>query len=255
MELKPITQEGIPAALQKAERYRLLNESSAAESICLDVLEIDPKNQEALVSLLLSITDQFGEELSEGVHRARDVLPKLTDEYERAYYAGIISERRANAQLHRGALGFWSSVASGAVSSGHATWYEKAEKMRPSGNDEAILRWNTCVRMLKRGTSACRRARRSMSRRRMTKRLSSRGAIATRDLLSPVRDMRFFAPLGMTPAVGITVTSTVRAARSGDFERVDLVGAQRDVERGDRVLQMTELRRADNWCGDIALRE
>src|SRR3954465_2410942 len=98
MNLKPITREGIPAALQKAERYRLLNESSAAESICLDVLEIDPGNQEELVSLILSITDQFTEEIAEGVHRAREVLPKLSDEYERTYYAGIICERRARAQ-------------------------------------------------------------------------------------------------------------------------------------------------------------
>jgi hypothetical protein len=146
MDLKPITHEGIPAALQKAERYRLLNESSAAESICLDVLEIDPANQEALVSLLLSITDQFAEEMSDGLHRARAVLPRLTDEYERVYYAGIICERRARAQLQRGALGSaevaaeWFRQAMG--------WYEKAEKMRPSGNDESILRWNTCVRML-----------------------------------------------------------------------------------------------------------
>jgi len=80
MDLKPITREGIPAALQKAERYRLLNDSSAAESICLDILEIEPENQAALVTLLLSITDQFVEELADGVHRAREVLPRLTDD-------------------------------------------------------------------------------------------------------------------------------------------------------------------------------
>jgi len=45
MNLKPITHQGIPAALEKAERYRLLNDSAAAESICLDVLDVDPKNQ------------------------------------------------------------------------------------------------------------------------------------------------------------------------------------------------------------------
>jgi tetratricopeptide (TPR) repeat protein len=146
MQLKPITREGIPAALQKAERYRLLNESAAAESICLDVLEVDPKNQEALVYLLLSVTDQFTEELSEGVHRAREVIPRLTDEYERAYYAGIICERRANAQLHRGALG--SAEVAAEWFHDAMTWYEKAEKIRPAGNDEAILRWNTCVRLL-----------------------------------------------------------------------------------------------------------
>lgn len=146
MQLKPITREGVPAALQKAERYRLLNDSAAAESICLDVLEVEPANQRALVSLLLAITDQFKEELSEGLHRAREVLPQLTDEYQRAYYAGIICERRANAQLHRGALGS-AEVASGWFRDA-MTWYEKAEQIRPSGNDEAILRWNTCVRML-----------------------------------------------------------------------------------------------------------
>ena len=146
MQLKPITREGIGAALQKAERYRLLNESWAAESICLDVLEIDPGNQEALVALLLSITDQFGEDLAEGVHRAREVLPRLTDEYERAYYAGIICERRARAHLNRASLGS-ADVASEWFHEA-MNWYEKAEVMRPHGNDEAILRWNTCVRML-----------------------------------------------------------------------------------------------------------
>ncbi len=148
MQLKPITHEGIPAALQKAERYRLLNDSSAAESICLDVLEIDPANQEALVSLLLSITDQFVEEMSDNTRRARDVLPRLTDEYDRIYYAGIISERRARAQLQRGALGS-ADVASAGFREAMRS-YERAEAMRPAGNDEAILRWNTCVRMLAR---------------------------------------------------------------------------------------------------------
>jgi hypothetical protein len=148
MNLKPITHEGIPAALQKAERYRLLNESSAAESICLDVLEIDPTNQEALVALLLAITDQFGEEMSDGVHRAREVLPRIRDEYERNYYSGIICERRARAQLHRGALG--SAEVAAEWFREAMEWYEKAESMRPHGNDESILRWNTCVRMLSR---------------------------------------------------------------------------------------------------------
>ena len=148
MNLKPITREGIPAALQRAERYRLLNDSSAAESICLDVLEIDPTNQEALVSLLLAITDQFGEEMSDGVHRAREVLPRIQDEYERTYYSGIICERRARAQLHRGALG--SAEVAAEWFREAMTWYEKAEAMRPHGNDESILRWNTCVRMLSR---------------------------------------------------------------------------------------------------------
>src|SRR6185369_1916822 len=131
MELKPITREGIPAALQKAERYRLLNDSSAAESICLDVLENEPDNQTALVTLLLAITDQFGDELSEGVRRAREVLPRLADEYERVYYAGIICERRGRAQLHRSALGSAEVAADWFREA--MRWYEKAEAVRPAG--------------------------------------------------------------------------------------------------------------------------
>lgn len=146
MELKPITREGVPAALQKAERYRLLNDSSAAESICLDILEVEPSNQQALITLLLSITDQFGEELSEGVRRAREVLPRLQDDYKRAYYSGIICERRATAQLHRSALGAADIAAEWFREA--MSWYERAEAIRPTGNDEAILRWNTCVRLL-----------------------------------------------------------------------------------------------------------
>jgi tetratricopeptide (TPR) repeat protein len=146
MTLKPITREGIPAALQKAERYRLLNDSSAAESICLDVLQVDAANQEATITLLLSITDQFNEELSDRLHRAREVLPSIRDDYKRNYYAGIVCERRAKAHLHHGALGS-ADVASESFREA-MTWYEKAERMRPAGNDEAILRWNTCVRML-----------------------------------------------------------------------------------------------------------
>src|ERR671925_634279 len=147
-EPKPITKEGIPAALQKAERYRIINDPTSAESICLDVLRVSPENQQALVILLLAITDQFGEAPTEGVRRAQEVLPRLHDEYKRAYYAGIICERCAKAQLRSGTpragemAYHWLREA--------MSWYEKAEAQRPAGNDEAILRWNTCARMLSR---------------------------------------------------------------------------------------------------------
>ena len=44
VELKRISQAALPAALAKAERYRLLNEPEQAESICRDVLAVEPKN-------------------------------------------------------------------------------------------------------------------------------------------------------------------------------------------------------------------
>jgi hypothetical protein len=147
-EPKPISRESIPVALQKAERYRVINDPSSAESICLDVLRVDPRSQEALITLLLAITDQFAEAPAERVRRAQELLPRLEDEYRRTYYAGIIAERCAKAHLRRGAMGsgevayHWFRQA--------MDWYEKAEARRPAGNDEAILRWNTCARILAR---------------------------------------------------------------------------------------------------------
>ena len=93
MELKSLHKDAIPNALAKAERYRLLHEPWQSESICQDVLRVDPENQAALVTLLLALTDQFGQAFK--VQEAKDVVPRLKDEYDRCYYSGIISERRA----------------------------------------------------------------------------------------------------------------------------------------------------------------
>ena len=147
-QLKPLSTAGVPAALHKAERYRLLNDSSAAESICLDILQVDPENQAAVVVLLLSITDQFAEGASDAVRRAQEVVPRLRDEYKRAYYSGIICERRAKALLRQGQMGAGEMAYDWLVEA--MVWYEKAEAMRQPGNDEAILRWNTCARILNR---------------------------------------------------------------------------------------------------------
>ena len=59
IELKKLPTESIPAALEMARRYRLLNEPDAAESICLDILVVDPRHQETLITLLLALTDKF----------------------------------------------------------------------------------------------------------------------------------------------------------------------------------------------------
>lgn len=145
-ELKPISRDAVPEALAKVERYRLLNEPWQAESICLDVLRVEPDNAQALIMLLLSLTDQFGKGVSQA--RAREVLPKLKGEYERAYYAGIIAERWADALLRQGAPGAgFTAYQSLREAMEH---YERAESVRPAGNDDALLRWNTCARILMR---------------------------------------------------------------------------------------------------------
>jgi len=145
-ELKPVSQLAIPEALEKAHRYRLLNEPSQAESICLDILRIDPANQDAVITLLLALTDQFGGDVSPA--RAREVLPSLTGEYERAYYSGIISERSARARLKLRIPG--ANFVAYREFHDAMRFYEQAETVRPSGNDDSILRWNTCARTLMR---------------------------------------------------------------------------------------------------------
>jgi hypothetical protein len=144
-ELKRITPEAIPAALAKAERYRLLNEPEEAESICLDIVAADPGNQAALVMLLLSLTDQFRGGRAQCFVEAQAVLPRLDGDYERLYYAGILWERRATARLDRGGVGSAEVVFPWLRKA--MEYYEKAEAIRPPGNDDAILRWNTCVRL------------------------------------------------------------------------------------------------------------
>ena len=145
-KLKPISTAGVSVALQRAERYRLLNEPSLAESICLDVLDLEPENQRALVTLLLAVTDQFGHGAS--VTKARELLPRLKGEYERSYFAGIIAERAAHAQLRKGAPNAAFSAYDSLIDA--MQWYEQAIELRPQGNDDAILRWNTCARILMR---------------------------------------------------------------------------------------------------------
>ena len=145
-DLKPISNEAVPKALEKAERYRLLNEPGLAESICLDILAVLPSHQEALISLLLARTDQFDRGVT--MQSAEDVLPRIEGEYDRAYYAGLIWERQGHAHLRQYALCSHANTF-------HALreamkHYERAETLRPHGNDDAILRWNACARVLMR---------------------------------------------------------------------------------------------------------
>jgi hypothetical protein len=148
-ELKPISAAGVVEALEKAARYRLLGEPSLAESICLDVLRQDPENQRALILLLLELTDQFGQGISPT--QAREILPRLKDEYQRSYYTGMIWERSAHAQLREASP--TSAFTAYDAFRKAMECYEQAMDLRPAGNDDAILRWNTCARVLMRNPS------------------------------------------------------------------------------------------------------
>jgi hypothetical protein len=143
-ELKPLSKEAVPAALEKAKHYRLLNEPGAAESICMDILAVEPANQEALINIVLAMTDRFSKDYAIGDSRVQDYLSAITDEYERAYYTGITYERRAKATLHKGGLNAYELFLQA------MDWFEKAGKIRPAGNDDTILRWNGCARIIMR---------------------------------------------------------------------------------------------------------
>lgn len=143
-KLKSISHAGIAEALAKVELYRYLNEPEESESICRDILAIEPKQQLALRLLGLSITDQFTGGVADRHRDAEEVFLKLTDVYERFYYTGILYERRAKAQLCAGQLPHTLLP----LFERALQCFGEAEKIRPAGNDDAILRWNRCVRLL-----------------------------------------------------------------------------------------------------------
>jgi tetratricopeptide (TPR) repeat protein len=143
-ELKTISKGGIAEALAKAKHYRYLNQAEEAESICRDILAIDPENQLALRLLGLAITDQFSGATTDRRQEAQECFEKLTSPYERSYYLGILHERRAKAQMRAGHLAH-SLIASFERA---MQCFEDAEKIRPHGNDDALLRWNRCLRLL-----------------------------------------------------------------------------------------------------------
>jgi len=154
-KLKALDPQGIPAALAKAERYRFLNEPREAESICRDILEVDAFGQGrsggAVAVMILALTDQFagygGMSNPTSPDRVLPLIEKLESAYDRAYLSGVICERWAKAELARGLehtpghlIFDWISKA--------MSHFEQAERLAPGGNEDAVLRWNSCVRIL-----------------------------------------------------------------------------------------------------------
>ena len=145
-ELKRLHPEAVAAALEKARHYRLLNEPTEAESICLDVLEVDPANQRALVLMLLAATDRFDDGHSDALPRAKAALARVEDPYERAYFGGIVLERWAKSRLKHGGMGASELVYD--LLRQAMDKFEEASALAAKGNDEALLRWNTCARLI-----------------------------------------------------------------------------------------------------------
>jgi hypothetical protein len=143
--LKPLSKEAVGHALARAEHYRLLNQPGVAESICLDILGADAGNQKAKIILLLSLTDQFGQKQSKP-KMAEDIANSLSDPYSKLYYLGIIHERQGNTSLNSSIPGSGFDAYEWYLEA--MDYYEQADEINPSGNEDVVLRWNTCARVI-----------------------------------------------------------------------------------------------------------
>ena len=144
LKLKTISTDGIAEAISKAEVYRYLNEPEESESICHDILAVDPENQTALRILGLAITDEFVGQSSDRYSEAESMFLRLTDAYEQQYCMGLLCERQAKAQMRAARPSHAVTV----LFQEAMRHFEAAEKIHPPNNDDAILRWNRCLRLL-----------------------------------------------------------------------------------------------------------
>jgi hypothetical protein len=147
-DLKPLSEDAIPSALEKAKHYRLLNEPGAAESICRDILRVRPGDQDTLIVLVLAMSDHFGQDYIVAHQDIETVLGQITNDYQHRYYHGLVWERRGLAQLKQGGPG--SSFNAYECLREAMEHYMEAERLRQTGNDDPVLRWNYCVRLIER---------------------------------------------------------------------------------------------------------
>lgn len=144
-KLNRISHDAIPMALAKARQYRSLREPEQAESICLDILAIEPEHHEANILLILALTDQFTH--SNHALNAKQVLKlidNLPDAFDRLYYQGLVNERHGRSMLgnsmsHSFAYGYFHKA---------IQLYQQAQQISPENNDDAILRSNACIRTI-----------------------------------------------------------------------------------------------------------
>ncbi|NQZ54398.1 MAG: hypothetical protein HRT93_09130 [Piscirickettsiaceae bacterium] len=145
LNLHDIRISAVAQAIEKAKQYRSLLEPDIAESICLDVLNIDPDNQEVLIIYILALLDQISRsEKQTQIKTIERTIEKLTSQYQRYYYAGLLNERRARhlitqAMSHSFAYDYFIEA---------LNFYQQAVDKCPEQNDEAILRWNSCIRTI-----------------------------------------------------------------------------------------------------------
>ena len=147
MELKTLGADQVSSALAAAEQCRAGGEAETAESICTDILEVDPGNARAIELLLWSRVDLLGEGRYGGVERAQEALALVQSDFERHYLEGVICEQQARFLI--GKRGRHSSRVAYDWFRHAMDAFEEAARIAPD-RPEASLRWNACLRSIER---------------------------------------------------------------------------------------------------------
>ena len=79
--------------------------------------------------LVLALTDLHSGVAASGVKRAKEYLARITDEYQRTYYSGMVAERRGQALLAQGGMGSGGMAYDSLREA--MEWYERAEGSVP----------------------------------------------------------------------------------------------------------------------------
>ncbi|MEC7596311.1 MAG: hypothetical protein VYD29_04205 [Pseudomonadota bacterium] len=146
MEYHKIDKGSIEDVLERAKQYRSLLQPDMAISICMDIFAVDKNNQEALVIYILALTDQLSQSESK-VHQKKitDSIKRLDSKFLQHYYSGIFFERQARSLLkHSMSRSFAYEAFIEAIAE-----FEIAEKMAPEHCADPILRYNSCIRTIK----------------------------------------------------------------------------------------------------------
>ena len=137
---------GVYLVAAELARHGFIASPTSRSAQAADILATDPDNQGAIILLLLSLSDQFTDNIPENLDKAWSLLPRLKDDYLQAYYQGLLFERQARVYMRRASPG--SGFSAYDLFCDAMRLYEKAARVRPPGNDEALLRWNTCARTI-----------------------------------------------------------------------------------------------------------
>lgn len=145
MNLKTFKSDDVEAAMAAARTCWAELQIEDTESICQDVLSLDPTNQEAVELLFRSRVSLLSKGLPRGVERAQELVPQFDGDFEKAFFSGLLRENQARYLLDRRGRQA-SSVA--------YNWFRHAmddfeeANRQDSTRIEATLHWNACLRTL-----------------------------------------------------------------------------------------------------------